>query len=134
MKKLVFLFVSIIMLFSLEGCSIISNMGVGAIMGGRTYLDGTAHQSDAKVLLQKNNFKVVGTAVGEAKATYVFGIGGLGEQAVKGNAISDMYQNANLSGAQAIINVSFTRHDKTILFYNEAYWTCRGLIIEFLPE
>lgn len=132
MKKLFLAIITIVMVFSLEGCSLISYLGAGAVMGNRTYLDGTRNQNDTKVLLQENNFKVVGTAKGEAKATYVFGIGGLSPQAVKGNAIADMYENANLTGAQAIIDVSFSRHDKNIVVYNEVCWTCHGLIIEFV--
>ena len=38
--------------------------------------------SQTQVLLQNDEFKVVGKAVGEASTTYVFGIGGLSQKAI----------------------------------------------------
>ena len=123
------------MLLSLNSCGTLIGLGMsGAISGNHTYLDGTSNSNDTKVILDKANFNVIGTAVGQASATYVFGIGGLSEQALKSNAIADMYKNANLTGSQAIIDVNFSCESKNILVYNQMNWTCQGIIIEFVDK
>ncbi len=88
--------------------------------------------SETQVVLDKANFTVIGTANGSAKASYVFGIGGLSRKSLKGNAIADMYKNANLTGSQAIINVTFKQRASKILMYSEIEYTASGTIIEFI--
>ena len=82
--------------------------------------------------MDKANFTVIGTANGSAKASYVFGIGGLSRKSLKGNAIADMYKNANLTGSQAIINVTFKQRASKILVYSKIEYTASGTIIEFI--
>ena len=62
--------------------------------------------TETKVVLSEKNFKVVGQAYGEAKATYVFGMGGIRKKALRNNAIDEMSKNANLSGAQTLTNIT----------------------------
>lgn len=76
----------------------------------------TSHNlTQTQVVLSGDNFKVVGQAYGEASATYVCGIGGLGRKALYNNAINEMSKNANLTGAQTLVN--------TTVHYNIAMWT-----------
>ncbi|MBO5759895.1 MAG: hypothetical protein J6R31_07650 [Rikenellaceae bacterium] len=58
------------------------------------------------VILRENNFKVVGTVQASSSVSYVFGIGGLSRRAIRENAIAKMMKNAELQGAQTIINIT----------------------------
>ena len=91
--------------------------------------------SETQVVLSENNFKVVGIANGSATKTTVFGIGGLSAKSLKGNALADMYKNANLTGSQAIINITFkTSVAGYAPIYTRTEYTASGVIIEFIDE
>ena len=45
--------------------------------------------------------------------------------------MSDMYKNANLTGAQAIINVNVSYKNKFVLIYTGAKAIATGTIIEY---
>ena len=62
--------------------------------------------TETKVVLSERNFKVVGQATGQAKATYVLFMGGIRKKALRDNAINEMSKNANLSGAQTLTNIT----------------------------
>ena len=87
--------------------------------------------SETQVVLDKANFTVIGTVSGSAKASYILGIGGLSQKSLKGNAVTEMYENANLTGSQAIINVVFKQRVSNVLIYSEIEYTASGTIIEF---
>lgn len=61
------------------------------------------HSTTARVDLNKANFKVIGYTKGSAKCSYVFGIGGLKKKMLLENARSEMYANANLTGAARVL-------------------------------
>ena len=87
--------------------------------------------SETQVVLDKANFTVIGTVSGSAKASYILGIGGLSKKSLKGNAVTEMYENANLTGSQAIINVTFKQRVSNVLIYSEIEYTASGTIVEF---
>ncbi len=88
--------------------------------------------TETQIVLSQNNFKVVGQAYGEAQATYVFGIGGLGRKALRNNAIDQMSKNANLKGAQTLTNVTTHFSIKMITpFYVQLTCSATANIIEF---
>ena len=87
--------------------------------------------SETQVVLDKANFTVIGTVSGSASAGYLIGIGGLSKKSLKGNAVAKMYENANLTGSQAIINVTFKQRVSSILIYSEIEYTASGTIVEF---
>lgn len=88
--------------------------------------------SRSDVLLQNNNFRVLGEAYGSASATYVIGIGGLSQKA-KDNAVSSMYRNARLSGAQTIVNINVHQHIGGVFpFYFQVQYIATGQIVEFI--
>lgn len=88
--------------------------------------------TETKVVLSEKNFKVVGHAYGEAKATYVLGIGGLRKKALRNNAINEMSKNANLTGAQTLVNVTTHQSVKMITpLYMEITYSATANIIEF---
>jgi len=88
--------------------------------------------TETKVVLSGKNFKVVGQAYGEAKATYVLGIGGLSKKALRNNAINEMSKNANLTGAQTLTNITTHKSVKIITpFYVQVTYRATANIVEF---
>ena len=88
--------------------------------------------TETKVVLQEKNFKVVGQAYGEAKATYILGFGGLRKRALRANAIDEMSRNANLTGAQTLTNVTTHTSMKMITpLYIQITCDATANIIEF---
>jgi uncharacterized protein YbjQ (UPF0145 family) len=63
---------------------------------------------------------------------YIFGIGGMSQKSMSNSATSEMYKNANLRGAQAIINSNVNFKCTTVLgVYTKVTATATGTIIEF---
>ena len=88
--------------------------------------------SQTETVLTQKNFKVVGQVQGEASATYILGIGGLSKKALNANAIAEMYENANLTGSQTIINVYVKKTVGGVMpFYTKNTHIASGTIIEF---
>lgn len=90
------------------------------------------NQTTTKVELSQNNFEVVGTAQGVYTAKYVFGIGGLSKKSAKANAVADMFVNADLTGAQAAININTMERISTYLgIVTKVEYTATCTVIEF---
>lgn len=90
------------------------------------------NQTTTKVELSRDNFKVVGTAQGVYSAKYIFGIGGLSKKSAKANAIADMYENADLTGSQAVININTMERYTTYLgIASKIEYTATCTVIEF---
>ncbi|MDE6300401.1 MAG: hypothetical protein K2M19_01615 [Muribaculaceae bacterium] len=92
---------------------------------------GNTNITQTEVVLAKKNYRVIGTVSGESSQNYWFGIGGLSKKSLGESAMSDMYKNANLTGAQAIINVNVSYKNKFILIYTGAKAIATGTIIEY---
>lgn len=90
------------------------------------------NQNSTKVELSQNNFKVVGNAYGSYSATYIFGIGGLSKKTARTNAVANMYENAGLERAQAVINITTSERLTTYFgIINKVEYTASGTVIEF---
>ena len=90
------------------------------------------NELQTQVVLNQANYKVVGTATGECTQVYIFGIGGMSKKSMSNSATSEMYKNANLRGAQAIINSNVNFKYTTVLgVYSKVTATATGTIIEF---
>lgn len=90
------------------------------------------NQLQTQVVLQKKNYKVIGTVTGTSTQNYFFGIGGMSKKSMTESAVSDMMKKADLmGGARAIINVNVQYKSKLILFYNQMKAIATGTIIEF---
>ena len=85
------------------------------------------------VHISEANFRVVGLVEGQAKATYILGIGGLSGKALRSNAYSDMVRKANLKGSQMIVNATIHQMHYGLL---PLRWTqtvkYQGTVIEFI--
>ena len=91
------------------------------------------NQNQTSVVLSQDNFKVVGTAKGQVKSTYIFGLGGLSKKSLRENAMGAMIKSADLKdGAKAIINANVTEKNVFVLpFFYKRIMTAEGQIIEF---
>ena len=106
--------------FLLGGCSVHSQAML------------SCNLTQTQVVLTQNNFKVIGQAEGTAQVTRVLGIGGCSQKAVRDIAVSEMFKDAKLSGAQTIVNINFKRADIGIRpFYTQTTWIATGTVIEF---
>lgn len=81
--------------------------------------------------ISENNFKMVGHATGQAKATKVFGIGGLFRDALVAEAKQDMLDNYPLYDGQALANMTVDFKNSTILFVRTTKVTVTADIIQF---
>lgn len=87
--------------------------------------------NETKVVLSENNFTVVGQAYGEASATYICGIGGLGKKALYSNAIDEMTRNANLTGSQTLVNITTSTALQNFWVYQKITCIATATVIEF---
>ena len=92
MKKSILFTVLVMAVFCLCSCGITSTTS--------NNISGTS------VVLKRNNFRVLGQAYGQSKATYVFGMGGIRKRALRANAIDEMSRSAHLTGSQALVNIT----------------------------
>lgn len=99
------------------------------------YPTSAAYRTDTQVILSENNFKVMGQTEGQATVTRVFFIGGLSARAVRENAYAAMIENANLKGAQTVINVTYSVKGRGFLpFYWRTEVTAHGTVVEFIDK
>ncbi len=105
--------------------SLLSSCGVTNNLNSNLNLNNTS------VVLSQANFRVVKTVSSSASATYVFGIGGLSQRALRANAVAELTKKAELKGSQALVNVNVRTSTKMILFFNEMTFYAEGTVIEF---
>ena len=120
MKKFSFICVAVVAISAL-----LSSCGVASISS----YDGV---SMTNVVLQKKNFHVVGYAYGQAKQKYILGMGGIRQKALRANAIDEMSRSVQLTGSQALANVTVHKSTKMITpFYMEVICDATANVIEF---
>ena len=111
----------LIAIISLSGCGINSGLV-------NQY---SANVANSNVVLQKKNFKVIGTVSGNASDKFIFGIGGKTPNLVA-KAKQNMIESAKLDGtSKVIINVSTEEYCKLIFVYVKRTITVHGTVIEF---
>jgi hypothetical protein len=90
----------------------------------------TVYGNNTQVVLDKANYKVIGTVEGEASNAYFLGIGGKNKLIAK--AKSNLFKNADLQGkSRAIINMSVEQNHSAWLLMRRHTVTMSGTIIEF---
>lgn len=87
--------------------------------------------NQTNVVLSQKNFHVVKTVSAEVSSTYVFGIGGLSKKALQDNAVAELTKKANLTGSQALVNVTVKNSGKLILCYSKFTCHAEATVIEF---
>lgn len=81
--------------------------------------------------LSSNNFKMVKFAKGEASVTKIFGLGGLGKDALVAEAKMDLIQNYPLKEGEALANITVDFKNSTIFFVTATKVTVTADIVEF---
>ena len=90
-----------------------------------------ANLNQTNVVLSQKNFHVVKHVQAETSATYVFGIGGLSKKSLYNNAVAELTKKANLTGSQALVNVTVKNSAKLFLVYGKVTYIAVGTVIEF---
>ena len=93
-------------------------MAVAAVIllsscGVNQYLTSNKNLNQTNVVLSQKNFHVVKTVEAKVSATYVFGIGGLSKKALHNNVVAELTKKAQLTGSQALINVTVHNSGKS---------------------
>ena len=90
-----------------------------------------ANLNQTNVVLSQKNYHVVKNVEAQVSATYLLGIGGLSKKALHNNAVAELTKKANLTGSQALVNVTVKNSAK--LYFIIGKFTCEaeGTVIEF---
>ena len=100
--------------------------------GGSASAMSNTNVSQTTVELSKKNFNVIGKLTGISTNVNVLGIGGASNKALLEKAKNNMMENANLSGAKTVINITYDKHYNGFFpFYTKKTVTASGYIIEF---
>ncbi|MBQ8812774.1 MAG: hypothetical protein IJZ70_10785 [Bacteroidales bacterium] len=119
MKKIIILLTFIASALCISGCGLTNN------------LSQNHYVNQTSVVLSSNNFHIVKTVSAEVSASYWFGIGGLSKHALKDNAVAELTRKAQLTGNQALINVTVKRSDEFILIFRKTTFYAEGTVIDF---
>ena len=96
-----------------------------------SYMTQNTNVNQTNVVLREANFHIVKTVSADVSQTYVFGIGGISKRALKNNAVSELTKKAELTGSQALVNITLHEDFKTILFVNKRTIRAHGTVVEF---
>ena len=87
--------------------------------------------NQTNVVLGQKNFHVVKNVEAEVSATYVFGIGGLSKKALHNNALAELTKEADLEGAQALVNVAVHISVADYVVFSKVTYQAKGTVVEF---
>ena len=110
---------------ALAAIILLASCGVTQSLSTNTNLNQT------NVVLSQKNFHVVKNVQAEVSATYVLGIGGLSKKSLRNNAVAELTKKANLTGSQALVNVTVKNTAKAILIWGKVTYHAEGTVIEF---
>ena len=96
-----------------------------------TYLTTNVNLNQTNVVLQEKNFHIVKTVEAKASSTHFLGLGGIGRKALKRNAVAELTTKANLTGAQALINITVKEDIQTVFVWSRRTVRATGTVIEF---
>jgi len=95
---------------------------------------GIGHNTSTKITLGGNNFKVIASVSGMAKAKYIFGIGP-SEEKLFGDAYKNMIDKSDLRyKSKTVINVTTDVKQTSLLFWSEKKVYISGEVIEFTAK
>ncbi len=85
-----------------------------------------------EVVLQKSNYKVIGTVSAESEQVYILGFGGLSKKSLAQSALADLYKQADMLGKpRAVINVNVGYKNTFYPFVFKTKAIATGTVIEF---
>lgn len=91
------------------------------------------NSNTTQVELREGNYTIIGKAEGKAEATYVLGIGGFSQQTLMGQALGQLYDQAELQGrSKAVVYLTpETRHTGLFPFFYRKTIIIKGFVVEF---
>ena len=110
---------------------VIAAIGLLSSCGISSNLTSNLNLNQTNVILSQNNYHVVGTVEASVSSSYFLGIGGLSKKALHNNAVAELTKKANLSGAQALINVTVKSSGKFLFVFGSTTLYAEATIIEF---
>ena len=111
---------------------VVSTIVIMGSCGVHSSLVGNINTNATNVELSKKNFNVVGQVKGKSTATYILGFGGIRNKSLIEKAKAKMLDEANLTGAKAIVNVTIEDHYTMIVpFFYRKTVTASAHVIEF---
>lgn len=116
MKRFKLLMAMLVSVVLFAGCSATSN------------LTQNVNLTQTNVVL----LRIVKNVSSEVSATYVFGIGGMSYKALRENAVANLTKEANLTGSQALINVTVESTTQFALIWTKTTFKAYGTVIEFM--
>lgn len=109
---------------------IISSLAMTSCVGYSSYQTSNVNQNQTSVVLSQKNFHVVKTVSSSVTHNYLFGLGGY--RALKNNAVADLTKKANLTGSQALVNVTIKEsHAIKWFIFQEKSIYAEATVIEF---
>lgn len=120
MKHFKFLFPALLSAVLLTSCGVANNM--------------TSNHNllQTNVVLQEANYKIVKNVSATVTSSYVLGIGGLSKRTLYDNAVAELTQKAELTGSQALTNVTIKQSCMSILgIYSQISYTASATVVEF---
>lgn len=89
-------------------------------------------RNETSVTLSENNYKVVKRVSGEVSCHRILGLfGGMSNEYLRNSAISKMYDNAQLTGSQTIVDIHVVKSQRDCIIYSDNYMKATGTVIEF---
>lgn len=123
MKKIIFYTIAIALIVSLNSCGVHSALVLNH------------NQNATQVHLASKNYEVIKKVSGTSDVSYVLIFGGVNKKQLYENAYSQMVEEANLTGSQALINVVTEEHiGGAPPFYYTRTITVSAHVIEFMSN
>lgn len=90
------------------------------------------NQQQTSVVLNQKNFEVVRQVRGSVTNTYALGfIGGISKKTLHASAMSELNKNADLKGAEALINTNVQYKYKHYVLWTEVTVIATGTVVRF---
>lgn len=83
------------------------------------------------VELSEDNYEIMDRVQGEAEVGYVLVFGGRKVQALNDAAMADLLEKADLSGSQALANITTERYYESYVFYTKVKVIVSAHVVEF---
>ena len=112
--------------FAMIGCALLLSSCAGFNLSNNN------DRAQTGVVLTQDNFQVVKRVSGEVSSHKLFGfIGGLSDSYLKHSAISNMYENAQLTGSQTIVDIHVVKSKALHVISLDERMIATGTVIEF---
>lgn len=92
---------------------------------------GNVNSNQTVVELAEGNFNIMDRVEGQATTSYILVFGGFKKKNLHNAAMADLLEKANLSGSQALANVTTEYQFETYLVYHKVTVVVSAHVVEF---